>query len=248
LAKGSFNAVVLVCVEATVMLSVKRTCISFLAVVLLVSPPLVFARHPSHDLQATTETLAQLKRAVVIVTTYDDRGKPLLQGSGFFIAPDRIVTDQHVIESANLIRIRTFSGRNVTIQDVVRSDFNSDLALLRLNAPCVDATVLQIEYVAPLAGDAIIVLSNPFGSHWKITRGQVATMWDFANVGPRLQITAGLQPGSSGGPVINQQGHVVGIASMHTSSADDLDFAVPAENLKALQVLDSLARISTLRR
>ena len=67
-------------------------------------------------------------------------------------------------------------------------------------------------------------------------------MWNLAGNGKRLQITASLQPGSSGGPVLNQQGRVIGIAALHIWSDDDLDFAVPAENLKALQ---ASARVAT---
>ena len=69
----------------------------------------------------------------------------------------------------------------------------------------------------------------------------VGTIWEFEDSGKRMQITASILPGSSGGPVFNQQGHVIGIAVMHTSSGDDLNFAVPAESLKALQAAASIA-------
>jgi S1-C subfamily serine protease len=183
---------------------------------------------------------ASLKRAVVIVNTYDERGRPLLQGSGFFITPDRIVTNLHVLKNASLIRIETFAGKTITVQTVVATDPGSDLALLQMNATCTDTT-LQVEDATPVEGESIIVLSNPEGSHWKITRGQVGPIWEFENVGKRMQITASILPGSSGGPVLNQKGHVIGIAVMHTGSADDLNFAVPAERLKVLQASASAA-------
>lgn len=185
--------------------------------------------------------LTRLKRAVVIVTTYDDHGSPLLQGSGFFIAPERVVTNLHVIKQARSIHVETFAGRKVPVTSVAATDEDSDLALLQIGAPSPGAETLELEYTAPVAGDPIFVVSNPQGAHWKTTRGRVGAMWNLAGTGRRLQITASLRPGSSGGPVLNQQGRVIGIAAMHLQSAEELDFAVPAENLKVLQALAGVA-------
>ncbi len=195
---------------------------------------LITAREPSK------EKIASLKRAVVIVTTYDDHGKPLLQGSGFFITPDHIVTNLHVISHASEIRVETFAGKTFTVQTIIATDAGSDLALLQVNCPRTDA-VLQIESATPTEGESIIVLSNPQGSRWKVTHGRVGRIWQFESFGRRMQVTAGIFPGSSGGPVLNQRGQVIGIAVMHMDGADDLNFAVPAENLKRLQASASIA-------
>lgn len=213
----------------------QRRFITGLAAILCI----FFAASSITAQEPSEKEIASLKRAVVIVNTYDGRGRPLLQGSGFFITPDRIVTNLHVIKNASLIRIKTFAGKTITVQTVVATDAGSDLALLQMNAPCTDTT-LQVENATPVEGESIIVLSNPEGSHWKITRGRVGPIWEFENAGKRIQITASILPGSSGGPVLNQQGHVVGVAAMHTGSADDLNFAVPAESLQALQASASI--------
>jgi S1-C subfamily serine protease len=70
----------------------------------------------------------------------------------------------------------------------------------------------------------------------------VGTLWEFGNVGTRVQITAGLLPGSSGGPVLNAQGQVVAIAAMHLDSEDELNFAVPAVQLRPLVIAAKLTR------
>ena len=205
------------------------------AVFVFFAASLVIAHEPSR------EKIESLKRAVVIVTTYDDRGCPLLQGSGFFITPDRIVTNLHVISHASEIRIKTFAGKTFTIKTVIATDGSADLALMQMDAPCPNATTLQVEDESPLEGESIILLSNPQGSHWKVTPGRVGRVWQFENIGRRMQITAGVFPGSSGGPVLNRQGNVVGIAVMRMDSADNLNFAVPAESLRTLQVSASVA-------
>lgn len=216
----------------------SRLPFSFIILMLLCAgAPLATAQHPSKA------TLARLKRAVVIVTTYDDQGSPLLQGSGFFITPERVVTSLHVIGQASRIRLETFAGRTIAVAGVVATDVDSDLALLQLYAPHQATVPLKLELKAPVEGESIAVLSNPRGSYWKTTRGRVGPMWILAGTGPRLQITASLLPGSSGGPVLNRQGRVIGIAAMHLRSTDHLNFAVPVENLKALQASASVAAV-----
>jgi serine protease Do len=184
----------------------------------------------------SAERMILLKRAVVIVTTLDREGKPLLQGSGFFIAADRVVTNMHVIKDAGLVRVRTFDGNTITALNVVAVNVREDLALLQMETPNADATILQLADSAPVEGEAILVMGNPRGSQWKLTRGQVGPVWQFKGTGKRIQISASILPGSSGSPVVNKEGHVVGVAVMHMeSSTDNLNFAVSAESLKSFQ-------------
>jgi S1-C subfamily serine protease len=179
------------------------------------------------------EKLSALKRAVVIVTTFDLQNKPLLQGSGFFISRDCIVTNMHVIKGAEHIRITTFDRKVSSVQKVIAANEKDDLALLLVENTLTN-DILELENSAAVEGDKVVVLGNPQGSPWKITRGQVGLLWAFGDTSGRIQITASILPGSSGGPVVNGQGRVVGVAAMHIPSADDLNFAVPAENLRSL--------------
>jgi S1-C subfamily serine protease len=194
--------------------------------------------------QIPTQTkIEALKRAVVIITTEDELGNPLLQGSGFFVAPERIVTASHVLKGAARIRIKTIDGRTSIVQTVIAADEKSDLALLQIEA-LPDTSILQLADVAPSEGEAIVVLSNPQGFPWKVTRGKVGLSWEFGTFGERMQISAGILPGSSGGPVVNDQGRVVGIADIHMLGEDDLNFAVPAASLRALQATAIVAAYS----
>lgn len=185
--------------------------------------------------ESSQNPMAQLKRAVVIVTTYDDRGKPLLQGSGFFIDREQVVTNLHVLKGARQIRIETFQGTTTIVKSVLATNEKNDLALLGIGQACPGSTVLELVAAAPIEGESIVVVSSPQGSRWKVTRGNVGMLWEFEGIGKRLQITAAIFPGSSGGPVLNERGQVIGIAALHADSADDLNFAVPVESLKDLQ-------------
>lgn len=187
------------------------------------------------------ETTAKLKRAVVIITTSDRQGKPLLQGSGFFISADLLVTNLHVIKEAGLIRIQLFDGASRDVQSVVAMSEREDLALLQLKMPEVNVSILQLADSAPVLGESILVMSNPRDCRWKLTQGRVGPIWQFKGTGKRIQITASILPGSSGGPVVNEEGRVVGIAAMHMDGSDDLNFVVPVESLRALQVSTGFA-------
>ncbi len=198
--------------------------------------------------ESSSNQITHLKRAVVVITTYDAAGTALLQGSGFFINPNQVVTSLHVINGANLIRIETFAGTTATVQSVVAINQEADLALLRLAAPCPDAETLQLVSTPPREGDAVMLLSNPQGARWKITRGNVGLLWEFSGFRTRLQITATITPGSSGGPVLNEQGQVVGIAAQYVNSVEALNFAVPVASLRKLQaqarLADTISRLS----
>jgi len=186
--------------------------------------------------QESSEKLTRLKNAVVIVTTFDEHGKPLLQGSGFFIDPDQVATNFHVIKNASQIRVETFSKTVSTVSAVLATDEKSDLALLRLTTPAPHATVLSLRTTAAAEGDSVTVISNPQNFQWKVTRGSAGLLWEFLGLGERLQISAAVSPGSSGGPVLDEDGNVVGIASMYFNSIENLSFAVPVARLQALQL------------
>jgi S1-C subfamily serine protease len=211
--------------------------VAFLFLAGLCCAPLAAAKPNSSraSLEPSAEMLARVKRAVVLITTYDQRGTPEKQGSGFFLTADRVVTNLHVVNTASQIRISTFTGKTFTADLILAADKNSDLALLQLSAPCSDATALTLAEVEPLQGAPVMLVSNPLGAHWRVTAGEVGPPWSFFEIGERLQITADVLPGSSGGPVLNLEGRVIGIAVMHVESNDNLNFAVPVARLKELQ-------------
>ena len=182
------------------------------------------------------DLIKRVKRAVVVVTTYDCRGNPLLRGNGFFIESNRFITNRHVLGGACQAQIKTFDGRTYPVEGVVAADERRDLILLQVSAPSSQTATLAVEKSMPRVGEEIIVVSNPRGSSWSVSRGATSSIWDFQGIGEVIQFEASISPGCSGGPLVNRQGRVVGVVVMQVSSSDELNFAVPAERIKEFRL------------
>lgn len=177
-----------------------------------------------------------VKRAVVIINSFDARGKLVSQGSGFFIERDLIVTNLHVVGGAARVEARTFDGPTFPVTGLRASDPRRDLALLQASIPAgVDIATLKLAEASPRPGEDIFVVSNPRGAEWQVTSGMAQAPWQLPELGEMLPITAAISRGSSGGPVVNFAGRVVGIATMNLRRAKEFHLAVPGEHAAALR-------------
>jgi S1-C subfamily serine protease len=174
--------------------------------VVLISTVSTFAQAPLRDL------VSQVKRAVVIVSAYDQRGNSLKQGSGFFIAPDRIITNFQIVDSAAKIYIKTFNGQTVPVQKVIPTGTHADLAILQIASPFPDTTSVQVAEILTSQHE-IVVVSTLNNTRWKVMTGPTTATWTFEHLDTRLQITASLERDSNGEAQVNLKGHSIGIAS-----------------------------------
>ena len=192
------------------------------SVLLLTAVSFAIAAQPSE------ETLSHVKHAVVSITTYDAANKPLLTGTGFFIDSDRVITNLHVVRGAHLISIKTYDRRVYSDLRVSAANEKNDLVMLEISSPVSNVAALSAVCKIKAEGEAITIVSLSEQRSWKVSTGLTAGNWSLLNGGEYIGLTAAIRPGNSGSPVINDGGEVVGIATLHLSSADDLNFAVPA--------------------
>src|SRR5687768_11011188 len=108
----------------------KRTNPLFPALVLL----LLFASHASAQ-DALPELVRRIKPSVVAIVTYDAKGERLSRGSGFFTAPDRVITNRHVLEGAFRAEIHTVNELAYNVKGVLAVDGEGDIALLQVDIP-----------------------------------------------------------------------------------------------------------------
>src|ERR1700678_2910496 len=176
------------------------------------------------------------------------------QGSGFILDKQgHILTNNHVIDNAQRVEV-TLSDKHHYKATVVTVDKGHDLALVKINAPnLVPATLSDSSGLA--VGQRVYAIGNPFGLSGTMTRGIISAIRSIK--GPQgnpiedaIQTDASVNPGNSGGPLLNSRGEVIGITTLIASNGADqssgIGFASPINTAKA--VLDDFAKYGGVRR
>lgn len=181
------------------------------------------------------ELVRRIKPSAVAIETFDARGEKLSRGSGFFIDADRVVTNRHVIENAHRAEIHSYSGSIFPVKGVMAVDAEGDIAVLRVDAPAGLIRPLPLDRTSPQEGESVVVIGNPLGLEGSVTNGIVSAVRDIPTFGRIIQITAPISPGSSGSPVVNMQGQVIGVATLQITGGQSVNFAIPSERITQLQ-------------
>jgi tetratricopeptide (TPR) repeat protein len=181
------------------------------------------------------DLVRRIKPSAVAIETYDARGEKLSRGSGFFIDADRIVTNRHVIEGAHRAEIHSTNGTVIPVKGVLAVDAEGDIALLKIDPPTPQVRPLPLDKTSPQEGESVVVIGNPLGLEGSVTNGIVSAVRDIPTFGRIIQITAPISSGSSGSPVVNMQGQVIGIATLQVTGGQSVNFAIPSERISQLQ-------------
>ena len=214
------------------------------------------------------QNIAVYKRAlpsVVNITStqvaYDFFYRPVPQqgqGSGFILdTQGHILTNNHVVDQAQMVEV-TLSNKKKYKANVVSVDRNHDLALLQIhNVPGLMPATLA-DSANLVVGQRVYAIGNPFGFSGTMTRGIISAIRSVAMPGGNkiedaIQTDASVNPGNSGGPLLNSRGEVVGITTLIASNPNGgaeqsagIGFAIPIETAKA--VLDDFAKYGRARR
>ena len=160
-------------------------------------------------------------------------------GSGFVIDKEgHIVTNQHVVDGANSVNVQFADGTEVDAK-VVGTDPSTDIAVLDVDLPASELTPLRFGSSSSLeVGDAVIAIGSPFGLEGTLTSGVVSGLGreivspNGFTIENAVQTDASLNHGNSGGPLLDTQGRVVGVAAQirsESGGSDGIGYAVPSD-------------------
>lgn len=177
------------------------------------------------------EIVAASSPAIVRIETGGDR-----VGTGFIL--DRaglIATNLHVIEGESAIKVRLFdSRREYPVVAIAGIDRDHDLALMWIRPSATLPTVRLGDSNIASAGDKVYAIGNPLGMDYSITDGLISQVRRISDRLTILQISAPISQGSSGGPLFNQFGEVIGVTTMIVAQGQNINLAVPANYLRPM--------------
>lgn len=186
-------------------------------------PPAVTASNTRE--KSLMEIVEWAEPSVFMVKTYDRQGKGIGQGTGFFIESSGIgVSNYHVFENGKSWKIQTQDGKRYDVKKIIAQSETFDYIIFQVETS--STSFLPLAANVPKKGEDIVVLGNPRGLESTVTRGIVSSIRHYKQQPKALiQIDAAISPGSSGSPVMNMQGEVVGIATMKVDQCESCNFA-----------------------
>lgn len=156
-----------------------------------------------------------------------------IRGTGFFVARDLVVTNQHVVAGSSSVTIRPPRGDPINAY-VATVHPEIDLALVRVAGSNQPQPLLPLASVSDIrVGEEVIAIGSPRGFQATVTRGIVSALRNAGGI-VYVQTDAAINPGNSGGPLINRKGQVIAVNTLKFSGAESLAFAIGADHVKDL--------------
>jgi hypothetical protein len=184
--------------------------------------------------------------AIVSIVMSDKDGSPIAQGSGFLVSKDGIiVTNYHVISEGSSAIVKFPDGAFYVVDGVLASDKARDVAVIKAHGGNFRTLTLgnsdQLQ-----VGEEVVAIGNPLSLESTVSNGIVSGIRTVEEEGGKfLQVTTPISPGSSGGPLFNMAGEVVGITTLYLKGGENLNFAIPINDAKSL-LLAKFSKIQAL--
>jgi tetratricopeptide (TPR) repeat protein len=197
------------------------------AIVVILVPALVAQRpHPL----GPSDIFKTAKNSVVLIVGTGQESA--VQGSGFIEGPNLVITNFHVVEGQEHLYVKFADGGIAQVKTIAKADKNVDLAVLEVPTGSRPSLPLGDE-LALHEGDNVLALGAPRGLELTLTNGIVSSFRRDEN-SFLIQTTAPIAPGSSGGPLLDSLGRVVGVTTFRLSDSPGIYFSVAVSELKCL--------------
>ncbi len=191
----------------------------------------ITAAHAQSSQQIAKKALA----STVLLVMEDANGQPLSLGSGFFVRNGQVATNLHVVKGASRGYAKLVDQKTkYDIEGITAVDAERDLVILKISVPGSKAISLGDSDTVQV-GAPIYAVGNPRGLEGTFSQGIISSIRKIGT-DKILQLTAPISPGSSGGPVLNDKGQVIGVSVATFRGGQNLNFAIPSNYLKKLVV------------
>ena len=187
--------------------------------------------------------ISKAKQGVAFVVSHDANHEVIGFGSGFFVSSDGLlVTNYHVIQRAHTVQVKRADGATYLVEGVVDVNPELDYVVLKLKGSGFRKLLLgDSERVR--VGQDVVAIGNPHGLELTVSKGIISAIRTLGGDDHEmLQTDAAFSQGSSGGPLLDRKGRVVGIATLVHRNGQNLNFALPVNYVK-----DSLKKHSEVR-
>ncbi len=213
--------------------------ITVLIIVIFMSLSLCLAEY-APDEQVNISVYEKISPAIVAIEAQVKDG--ISAGTGCVVSPDGLIlTGSHVVEDYKEIEVTTYNGHTYKAQFVAQMGKHKDLALIKINPRAPLQTVSFADSESVKVGQKVLSIGNPFGFSNTLTLGIISRIDYVKN---RFQTDAAINPGCSGGPLLNSTGQVIGISQSiynpdHNISNIGIGFAIPSnEAIKFIASVD----------
>jgi tetratricopeptide (TPR) repeat protein len=198
---------------------------------------LVFAlSSPIAAVTDLTELVKTIQPAVATVVVYDADNNISNLGTGFFIDKSGIlITNHHVLVGKFSAEVRIADGSTYPIKTLIAENQATDLVKVRVDIPPEKVHWLSVSAEPPLVAQHVVVVGSPMGLEQSVSDGIVSSVREIPGLGIFYQMSAPISPGSSGSPVVNLKGKVVGVASFQFVQGQNLNFAVAGNSILDLK-------------
>jgi S1-C subfamily serine protease len=205
------------------------------AAVLMLSIASVKAAAQSAPPRKDIPTIAKAAKGAIVTIVMANNDKPIARGTGFLVRADgAIMTNYHVIATGNVGVVKFADGTILPVDGLLATDKLHDLAIIKIHGKTFPTLTLgnsdQIQ-----VGEEVVAIGNPLGLELTVSNGILSGIRnDEKEDGKLLQITAPISRGSSGGPLFNMSGEVVGINALILEGGESLNFAIPINDAQRL--------------
>lgn len=181
--------------------------------------------------KSITDQLDLLVDNVFLIINYDSNGNEAGIGTGFFV--DNVgtaVTNYHVFEGGSNWKIKMKGDKLYQVTEIYAYDQDNDFLIFKVDLQGRARKGIRMSKIAPKIGDDIFVLGNPKGLETTLSKGIVSSIRGNHDL---IQIDAAISPGSSGSPVLNTSGEVIGLATFQRVDCENCNFAVDINLVKS---------------